>query len=138
MSAPDENKSTLLVETLFVALGGGLGTLSRQGLNISLFWEPFPLSTVVENLSGAFLLGLLVAYLATHARSPVWMRSGIGVGFLGGFTTMSTFAADFILVALYQDLGLGLIYIALSLVGGLVMASGGLRLGQSLFERRDI
>ena len=74
--------------TAFVAIGGMLGVLARYGLNrMTLHTEALIWTTVGINIAGSFLLGLLVAG-DWFSRD---VREGLGVGFLGGFTTFSTF-----------------------------------------------
>jgi CrcB protein len=84
-----------LMPYLLVGVGGFLGANARyviaRGLGAA-FDTPFPLGTFVVNVSGSFLLGILGALVAQkvtpHSEA---MRLALGVGFLGGFTTFSTF-----------------------------------------------
>ena len=81
---------------LVLALGGGLGALARyqiEGLIASRQQSPFPLSTLIVNVSGSFLLGGLVA-LALAGRLPESSLIWGGAGFLGAFTTFSTFTYE--------------------------------------------
>ena len=84
-------------QLLVIALGGALGALSRYelGLWISNKWnQNFPLHTFIINVTGAFFLGFLnIIFLEKMSISPLW-RLGIGIGFLGSFTTFSTFGFE--------------------------------------------
>lgn len=90
-----------MMNFLSVALGGALGALSRYSLGIWIAnkWiHDFPLPTFLINISGAFLLGFLnTLFLDKFTVSPE-MRLAIGVGFLGAFTTFSTFGYETILL----------------------------------------
>lgn len=81
---------------LGIAVGGGLGTLARyhlEGVIAPRQPTPFPLSTLVVNVSGSVLLGLLVG-LVLSGRVPAHALEWGGVGFLGAFTTFSTFTYE--------------------------------------------
>lgn len=81
---------------LGLAIGGGLGALARyqlEGVIAPRQRSPFPLSTLTVNVSGSFFLGVLVG-LALAGRLPdPWLIWG-GAGFLGAFTTFSTFTYE--------------------------------------------
>ncbi len=80
-----------------VALGGMLGALARYALTALLapllVRTGLPWATLLINVSGSFALGLLAALAARHVVGPEW-RAAIGVGFLGAYTTFSTFSVD--------------------------------------------
>lgn len=125
-----------LRHTLWVAAGGALGTLVRHLVNVWTFTPAFPVGTVVENITGAFLLGLTTGVIARRERTPPWLEKGIGVGFCGGYTTTSTFAADTFVVAVHQAPALAAVYVASSLVFGLLAAWIGLGAGRRLTTNR--
>lgn len=75
---------------LLVALAGASGVLARYGVSSVVHGDALPWVTVAINVLGSFLLGLLVA---PHGLSPQ-VRTALGVGFLGGFTTFSTFSVQ--------------------------------------------
>ncbi len=119
----------------FVGLGGALGTLLRHVLNLASFSPYFPVGTLLENITGALLLGMTAGFIAASDRPPDWVRTGIGVGFCGGYTTTSTFAADTFILTLHNSPSTALVYAAASLSLGLLFAWFGLHIGQTLCRR---
>lgn len=119
---------------LLVGIGGFLGANARfvvARVVGSAANTPFPLGTFLINVSGSFLLGLLGALIAQKV-SPAGetLRLALGVGFLGAFTTFSTF--EFESHALFGD-GAWLMassYMALSLFVGLVAVRAGIVLAR--------
>ena len=105
---------------LLAALGGALGALARWALAEPLPAAPagWPWATLLVNLTGCFLMGVLLAALAVRAPEPPWARPFLGVGVLGGYTTYSTFAVE---VTGLVDVGATVLaagYVLLSVVGG--------------------
>ena len=115
--------------TLFVGIGGLLGVLSRYGISrATLHHEGLLWSTVAINVVGSFLLGLFVA-AGWFSRD---VREGIGVGFLGGFTTFSTFSVQIVLEVDAGEPERAALYLLASVVGGVVAAAAGYALGKAL------
>ncbi|HBV85179.1 MAG TPA: fluoride efflux transporter CrcB [Desulfosporosinus sp.] len=116
---------------LVITVGGALGALSRYGLGvwISNKWsQDFPLHTFLINITGAFLLGFLhILFIERLNVSPLW-RLGIGVGFLGAFTTFSTFGFEVISLIEGGSYLTAALYILLSIIVGFC----GVALGVSL------
>jgi CrcB protein len=80
-----------------VAVGGAAGSLARYGLDRFIEHHVitvFPWSTFTINVTGCFLAGLAVAALVDRHHLPPWVRIGIVVGFLGAYTTFSTFSQE--------------------------------------------
>lgn len=106
-----------------VAVGGTLGTAARALLGRALPDGSVPWSTLVANLGGAFLFGVLLEFLALVSTDGVphrgW-RLFLGTGFLGGLTTYSALAVGTDAVARAGRPGLALGYAAGTVVGGLV------------------
>ncbi|MCE5268791.1 MAG: CrcB family protein [Planctomycetaceae bacterium] len=118
---------------LFVA--GGLGTLARYGLGGFVqqgYGKLFPWGTVAVNLLGCVLFGLVWAALTRRLPSSVEARTIILIGFMGGFTTFSTYMFETReLLADAQWLH-ALAYFTLHNVGGFAAMLVGLRVGQVL------
>jgi CrcB protein len=87
-------------------------------------------STVAINVVGSFLLGLLVA-AGWFSRD---VREGIGVGFLGGFTTFSTFSVQIVMEADTGKTGTAGLYLIASIVGGIAAAAAGYALGRNAYS----
>lgn len=111
-----------------VLVGGLAGTALRLGIDAALPHGPgeFPLSTLLINVAGSLVLGLLVARVWPTA--PEWLRFGLGTGLLGSFTTFSAVIVSLLSLAGNPLLAAG--YLVASLVGGLGAAALGLRLGR--------
>jgi CrcB protein len=86
---------------LWVALGGALGAAARHGVNIwsgRLFGSDFPWHTLIVNVLGCFVMGLLTGLLALKLDLSQEARAFLTTGILGGFTTFSAFSLDFALL----------------------------------------
>jgi CrcB protein len=121
---------------LLAALGGALGALARWGL-AEVLPSPggWPWATLLVNLTGCLLLGLLIAVVAVRLPEARWPRPFLAVGVLGGFTTFSAFAVE---VVEQVDAGAALLaaaYVLASVVGGIGAVALGARAGQALTER---
>jgi CrcB protein len=84
-----------------VALGGALGSLLRYfvaGQVQSAAWPGFPWGIFVVNISGGFVMGLIVELSALKLHLTPEIRAVLTVGILGGYTTFSTFSLDSVLL----------------------------------------
>jgi fluoride exporter len=114
--APTDETSHAWPVVLAVAVGGSLGALARYGALVLVERRAlavFPWDVFVVNLTGCLLVGVVVSALVDRHHTPEWLRLGLVMGFIGAYTTFSTFAQD-----LY-DLGTAREYAeaALNLVG---------------------
>ena len=113
-----------------IALFGAAGALARLGLGNVVPHRSFPWSTLLINVSGSFALGLLLTWGATKLSQPV--GSALGVGFLGAYTTFSTFTVEATLLGDDGRLPAAAMYIAISAALGLAAAITGVALGRSM------
>jgi CrcB protein len=113
-----------------IALGGGLGALARYGLATALPAEPgqFPWATFVTNVSGCFLIGVLMVLVTEVWTAHRLVRPFVGVGFLGGFTTFSTYAVEIHGLLRPGTVGVAFAYLAGTLVAAVLAVLAGARL----------
>jgi CrcB protein len=110
---------------LIVFLGGGLGAALRHGVNLlsaRLLGTAFPYATLIENVSGSLVMGLLAAYFAYLGDASQHWRLFLTTGILGGYTTFSAFSLDAALLYERGELALAALYVGASValsIGGL-------------------
>ncbi len=117
-----------------VLVGGVLGAMARGAVSQALPTPggTFPRDTLVVNLVGAFLLGAVVEALVRAGNDTGRRRSArlfLGTGFLGAFTTYSTFAVEADLLVKNGHESLAALYVAVTVLGGLVMGISGIAAG---------
>jgi CrcB protein len=121
---------------LAIACGGALGALARHKVGsvaMLLFGSGFPYGTIIVNIVGSFLLGLLAGGLVFKFSLPQEARAFLMVGFCGAFTTFSAFALDFATLMERGNPTLAGVYVALSVVGAILAMFGGLTIMRGLF-----
>ena len=109
---------------LLIGVAGLAGTLLRYGLSswtASRFGEAFPLGTLIVNLIGCFLAGLLFYLMFEQYLVSETIRAIVIVGLLGGFTTFSAFGLQTFALLREGHMGLALLNFGVSNVGGLLM-----------------
>ena len=82
-------------EIIAIAVGGALGALSRfwaTNLANLLFGTDFPYGILIVNVAGSFAIGIVFILLVERSLLPTFWGAGLMVGFLGAFTTFSTFS----------------------------------------------
>jgi fluoride exporter len=118
----------VFVGYLLVFIGGGLGSMARYGLSVfgmRLLGQGFPWPTLLINIAGSALMGLLTGWLAAQGTGPQSLRLFIATGVLGGFTTFSTFSLETVLLYERGQVGLAAAYVATSVgvgIGALFVA----------------
>ena len=121
----------------YAAIGflGALGCLARfaqTNLVHSLWGRGFPYATLGINVVGSFLMGLLFFGTLHRLGFPPALRAGILVGFLGGYTTFSTFELETLLLAEAGESLRAILYVVLSVALGFVAVLAGAWLARSL------
>lgn len=114
---------------IYVAIGGALGSVLRY-LTMVLagrWWgTAFPYGTLAVNLLGSLAMGLLIGLIARHLPDSKTLHPLVAVGFLGGYTTFSTFSLDIVSGIERGEMVPMLIYILLSVLLGVVALFSGL------------
>ncbi|MEO6518193.1 MAG: fluoride efflux transporter CrcB [Pseudoxanthomonas sp.] len=117
-----------------VMAGGALGAAGRFWLSGSLLRQlgyGFPWGTLAVNLLGSLLAGFLMVWLEGRGPSALYWRAFLLVGILGGLTTFSALMVECLLFAKSDRNELMLLYVGVSLIGGLLAIWLGTRLGQA-------
>jgi len=118
-----------------VALGGALGAAARYGIDRFIearSFAVFPWATFTINLSGCFLIGVIGESLVDRHHLPAWLRVGLVVGVIGGYTTFSTFEQETLTLVEARDLAVALAYVLGSVGAGIVAVYAGVLLGRTL------
>ena len=123
-----------MLQLLFIALGGACGALARYGLSSqvhSLWAGAWPLGTLLVNASGSLCIGVVFVMIERSALHPDW-RSVLMVGFLGAFTTFSTFSLETVELWLQGEGAMAMAYAATSLLGCVAAAAAGVLLTRAV------
>ena len=119
------------MDWLMLMVAGGLGAVSRYGGGrlFPFAGNEFPTATVICNLSGSLVLALLVGrYAASHPQLVLI----VGTGFLGAWTTYSTFSLEMVRLAESGEVGRAGVYVVVTLFGGALLSALGWWLGLQL------
>jgi CrcB protein len=120
-----------LTKYLAVAAGGALGAVARYflgGTILSRVAVPFPTATFVINVTGSFILGFFLTLAAERAHFSPHLRLAIAVGFVGAYTTFSTFEYETLRLLEERGMTLALLNVMLSVVVGFAAVWGGMAL----------
>lgn len=120
-----------MAELLLVGLGGAIGAIMRYAISLCALRSDFPWLTLITNILGAFVIGIL-AGMQLHQGLSKSQSLFFKTGFCGGFTTFSTFSLESIQLLDEQHYGLAAAYIASSLFFCFLGVVFGRRLAQSI------
>jgi CrcB protein len=119
---------------LVVAAGGAAGAVARYGVTliVAMFWKSdFPLATLLINVSGSFILGLFATMAAERtAIDPLW-RLLVATGFVGAYTTFSTFEYETERLAASGAVTWGILNIVTSVIAGFIAVRLGIVIARS-------
>lgn len=121
------------LKILFIAAGGSLGAVARYLINISPaanVFGKFPLPTFLINITGSFLIGFLMIVFADKFEVNENVRMAVIVGFVGAFTTFSTFEMEIFGLVREREFVTGFLYLFLSVFVGFVGVVAGVALGR--------
>lgn len=122
----------IVLKYVMVGVGGFLGAIARYIVGTYIgnrFGVRFPYGTFVINMSGSFLVGFILALLARTTASPHW-RYLIPIGFIGAYTTFSTFEYETLRAIQDGQIATGLLNVALSVIVGFAAVWAGAVLGR--------
>ncbi|OGG55430.1 MAG: camphor resistance protein CrcB [Candidatus Handelsmanbacteria bacterium RIFCSPLOWO2_12_FULL_64_10] len=120
---------------IYVGIGGFIGANARYWLGgwiSNRYGSTFPYATLVINITGSFILGLFMALITERYIAPPGLRLIVAIGFVGAYTTFSTFEYETLALASSGSLLRALLNIVLSVVAGFVAVWLGARLGRFL------
>lgn len=124
-----------VTDLLLVAIGGCLGAVTRYLLDAYVVrhaGSSLPWATLAINVTGAFALGVLTALTVERALLPELLRPALGIGFLGAYTTFSTFAVDAVVLAEGGMLVRAATYVVAMNVVGIAAAVAGFAVGRTI------
>jgi CrcB protein len=118
---------------LAVGLGGFLGAVVRYAVTVAVsgWWRrEFPLATFLINVSGSFILGFFLALSVARMTSDPFWRLFVATGFVGAYTTFSTFEYETQQLTEMGSSGWAALYVLASVLAGYVAVQCGVMLGR--------
>ena len=120
---------------LLISIGAVLGANARYLVGLwaaGRFGADFPYGTLIVNVTGSLVLGLLMGLLAGRLTVPEELRFLVGIGFLGAYTTFSSFSVETMNLLREQSAWYALLNVLANNVGGILAAFLGLTLARLL------
>jgi CrcB protein len=121
------------VRFVYVALAGACGSLARYGIGLAVGPRSFPWATFAINVSGSFVIGVVLTLAAAKGWSPE-VTAGIAVGFLGAYTTFSTFSFETFTLAHTGRALTAAAYVVASVLLGVLAARLGYGVAQAFVD----
>ena len=124
-----------MLAVLLVAIGGGIGSVTRYlvgGWFAARFGSAFPYGTFAINVTASFIVGFFLAFAQERVSLAPNLRLFVAVGFIGGYSTFSTFEYESVRLLQDGEMLLGAVYLLGSVITGGLAAIGGIALGSWL------
>ncbi len=136
-TTPSAGIKLLGLEIGLVLAGGFAGALVRVGVSLLIlpFDHGFPWDILFINISGSFLLGALAGYRDINSRKHELLWLTVGVGFIGAYTTFSSYALGVVNLALAGKASLSALYLAGSMLAGILTVEAGLFFGAQFLKK---
>lgn len=122
---------------MMAALGGAVGAAGRYLVGVGalrLLGSGFPWGTLIVNVAGSLVMGLLIEAFALRYSVSNEMRTLLITGILGGFTTFSAFSLDFAVLMERKTHGLAVLYLGASVGFSIFALFAGLYIGRMVFQ----
>ena len=122
---------------LVVGISAAVGAWLRWWLGIALnpVFPTVPLGTLAANLCGGFLMGIAMEFLRSHPAASPAVRLAVTTGFLGGFTTFSTFSAEVVTLLGQKQLAWAMTVIGAHVIGSLLLTVAGMSAAYWIFQK---
>ncbi|MBC7867059.1 MAG: fluoride efflux transporter CrcB [Gloeobacteraceae cyanobacterium ES-bin-316] len=112
----------MLKNLLLVAAGGSIGAVLRYAVLFFVKNQPFPFATLLINLAGSFILGIIMAWSFKNEQSSEGVKLFLATGICGGFTTFSGFTSENLNLLQAGKYSLAFVYCTASVVAGIAAA----------------
>ncbi|MBT1279424.1 fluoride efflux transporter CrcB [Thermoanaerobacter sp. CM-CNRG TB177] len=125
------------MEYIYMGVGGFFGAVLRYLITIyftKMHHTVFPIETFMINILGSFLLSFITNFTMDKYKINTNLRLAITTGFIGAFTTFSTFSMETINLLKAREIYIALNYVILSIIGGLLMSYLGFEFADKIFE----
>ena len=118
----------MLQNILFISAGASIGAVLRWflGLALNAVFPLIPLGTLLANLAGGYIIGVMLGLVALFPEFPAGARLFIITGFLGALTTFSTFSGEVVLLLQNRHLFAALGLVGLHVIGSLALTALGI------------
>jgi len=131
------NGKEIFMEYIYIGIGGFFGAVLRYLITIyftKMYHTVFPFETFIINILGSFLLSFIANFAMEEYKVNTNLRLAITTGFIGAFTTFSTFSMETINLLKAGKDYIALSYMILSIMGGLLMSYLGFEFADKIFD----